>query len=518
MNSTLKKNFSKLGQWTGEKFSKEDKIEVGDQFKNLYAETENKRIYSENLLAAFQLYVNQQVKKKEATDNSKIKISVSENFANSLLQLGEVLPRDSVYGKALKSFGQSQINISNFQIEHCLKAKTELLCALESESISFKEFSKLNKKFETRKTDYDSKNKKLLKSKKDENNHLHDDCRYAKIKYDDSYNEMFNKMQNFQDSEAKSLDSLYTFYLSQLEFHKKAYNSLQAIGDVFKHCLNTSREPARERLRSMRNTSIANPNTNTSSTPNPASQLQRNIIPKFFNRSNNPQASSEQERDDFDPHASNYNFPSDTNVANIENVSISNDISATKRRQPPPPPISKDKTQTSNSYRKALYDFTPSGPGELAFHVNDIIQVVEKIDDGWWSGIIIESANHLSAKTIGIFPVNYTDTYDFNMVSSSLFSQNIPSTILKDSIDDSKILKLSNYPTGVTKTVSNPDSCLHNTRNFDQIKVNYNHNNNISDESYEEQQKIITNRPRDLSRNHTMPDIIQTHHKTIKLM
>lgn len=58
-------------------------------------------------------------------------------------------------------------------------------------------------------------------------------------------------------------------------------------------------------------------------------------------------------------------------------------------------------TAATVSRVKALYDFTPSEAGELAFRTGDIIAVLESVYKDWWKG-------SLRGQT-GIFPLNYVE-------------------------------------------------------------------------------------------------------------
>jgi signal transducing adaptor molecule len=58
-------------------------------------------------------------------------------------------------------------------------------------------------------------------------------------------------------------------------------------------------------------------------------------------------------------------------------------------------------TAATVSRVRALYDFTPSEPGELAFRKNDVIAVLESVYKDWWKG-------SLRGQT-GIFPLNYVE-------------------------------------------------------------------------------------------------------------
>ncbi|KAI8803169.1 P-loop containing nucleoside triphosphate hydrolase protein, partial [Cladochytrium replicatum] len=63
-----------------------------------------------------------------------------------------------------------------------------------------------------------------------------------------------------------------------------------------------------------------------------------------------------------------------------------------KKRPPPPPPAKKLPTC------KALYDYDASEADELSFHAGDIITIVSKDDEGWWTGSIKGKK--------GLFPAN----------------------------------------------------------------------------------------------------------------
>lgn len=58
-------------------------------------------------------------------------------------------------------------------------------------------------------------------------------------------------------------------------------------------------------------------------------------------------------------------------------------------------------TAATVSRVRALYDFAPSEPGELAFKKNDVIAVLESVYKDWWKG-------SLRGQT-GIFPLNYVE-------------------------------------------------------------------------------------------------------------
>lgn len=67
----------------------------------------------------------------------------------------------------------------------------------------------------------------------------------------------------------------------------------------------------------------------------------------------------------------------------------------------PAPATQAGTTAATVSRVRALYDFTPSEPGELEFKKGDVIAVLESVYKDWWRG-------SLRGKT-GIFPLNYVE-------------------------------------------------------------------------------------------------------------
>lgn len=66
-----------------------------------------------------------------------------------------------------------------------------------------------------------------------------------------------------------------------------------------------------------------------------------------------------------------------------------------------PTPVAPGTTAATVSRVRALYDFTPSEPGELQFRKGDVIAVLESVFKDWWKGAL--------RGQIGIFPLNYVE-------------------------------------------------------------------------------------------------------------
>ena len=72
-----------------------------------------------------------------------------------------------------------------------------------------------------------------------------------------------------------------------------------------------------------------------------------------------------------------------------------------KETAAPKPAAAPHTTAATVSRVRALYDFTPTEPGELAFGKGDVIAVLESVYKDWWKGSL--------RGQVGIFPLNYVE-------------------------------------------------------------------------------------------------------------
>ena len=79
-------------------------------------------------------------------------------------------------------------------------------------------------------------------------------------------------------------------------------------------------------------------------------------------------------------------------------------------------------TAATVSRVKALYDFSPSEPGELPFRRGDIISVLDSVYKDWWRGSL--------RGQVGIFPVNYVE----------ILKDATPEELIREAEEEAKIL------------------------------------------------------------------------------
>ena len=93
-------------------------------------------------------------------------------------------------------------------------------------------------------------------------------------------------------------------------------------------------------------------------------------------------------------------------------------------QQAPQQPIQKppQTTAATVSRVKALYDFSPSEPGELPFRRGDVISVLDSVYKDWWRGSL--------RGQVGIFPVNYVE----------ILKEPTPEELIREAEEEARIL------------------------------------------------------------------------------
>ncbi|KAJ2160554.1 hypothetical protein GGF46_002150 [Coemansia sp. RSA 552] len=437
MTSSIRRGFGKLGQRTGELLGhgSGSKADVGDDFKDLQLETDNRHAGTECTQAALLQYVNQMLKRKDASDNSKLKLYMLENLGSSMIRLGSSLPKDSNYGRALESLGQTEEKLNELQLEYVNSVKENWLPELQRSLDDFKQYVAMQKKLEARRSEYDSKMVKFQKARKD-NITIEDELRTAQVRYEDQYDDLAHRMMEMQDAEQEYLRGAFSFYQAQMEYHRKSYEELTRISGAFDDCLRAQRAPAAERhpigalMATRKSQQALKPTETTTATRHP--------IP-FDGAGTNPLARSASYRT-APGHARN-NSSSQFSDRGIPSSGMAPQLARTQsefagtppaeqggsgpptpgrgvpttapRRHAPPPPT--PARGPPKQLRKTLYQFQADDPGELALEKNDIVEVLEQIDDGWWKGKLLHSPAGNPKSRIGatgLFPANYTKEHD----------------------------------------------------------------------------------------------------------
>ncbi|KAJ2518236.1 hypothetical protein H4217_003457 [Coemansia sp. RSA 1939] len=435
MSSAFKRGIERLGQRTGELLGIDTgrQIEVSEEFKDLLFETDHRHSATENVHAALLLYSNQLLKKKDASDHTKLKLYLLENLGSSMVRLGAGLPKDSPYGRAMRELGQAEERMSEQQIEFVNAAKEGWVPSLQRSLDDFKEYVALQKKLETRRGEYDSRLVKFQRARKD-NMAVEDDLRTAQIRYEDAYDDLAKRMLEMQDNETECLREAFNFYQAQLAYHQNCVKDLNSLGAVFDECLKAKRAPAAERhpLGRALDSRRAALTIKTGDTPTSArfpisfgktasttslSRMASQSTPLKHLRNGSQQPSEISievgaSTPDADagpvPQVLRANSDNDKDTALPGKRQVPT-VSA-RRHVPAPPTPARGQRRV---LRKAIYKFHADELGELALEKGDIVVVTETIQNKWLKGKLVYSAvsekNEAQAGVEGLFPEEYTE-------------------------------------------------------------------------------------------------------------
>lgn len=82
-------------------------------------------------------------------------------------------------------------------------------------------------------------------------------------------------------------------------------------------------------------------------------------------------------------------------------ASSSSSNAASRAQAPAPDPADQDDQYIQTFFCRALYDYQTNDASSLSFHRNDIIEVLTRLESGWWDGLLGEER--------GWFPSNYVE-------------------------------------------------------------------------------------------------------------
>lgn len=154
-------------------------------------------------------------------DSSK-KMHCLSMFGKALVQQGRLQGEDNNYGFALLRVGEAQNDIGAAQLDYVTKMRQGLLFEVAEILGTVKEFEHLKKKLDNRRLDYDARQNKLSKSKK-EKPALEEEVRACQFKYEETHNDMLGLMMRFGEREESLLGSLVEYAEIQAEYFRLAH-------------------------------------------------------------------------------------------------------------------------------------------------------------------------------------------------------------------------------------------------------------------------------------------------------
>ncbi|CAG8462253.1 10852_t:CDS:2 [Ambispora gerdemannii] len=403
----MKKNIGKLKQWTNEKLGSSQKTETTDEFQDLQQKTDMRHNGFDKLHFATDTYIKTISKKKDSIEE-KTKTLPIETLGSTMRVYGEEIGTDSPYGLALVRFGIANEKVANAQLEYVTRVREEFLEGLEFTINDLRQYQSLKRKLESRRLDYDAKLSKVQKSKK-EKPELEEEMRAAKQKYEETIEDMSDKMTAVHESEGQYVQELTAFLDAELEFFKKGHEILSA---VRKDWIESESKFVVRRTPARKNTQD--------------SDRSRSDIEEEEKKSDNDSIRSSNSTRDFrkgkkvssPSRSASSKLPAQSKPDRSDNLAIPSSKSRAGRTSTSPTPSKSIDIPNKNSASKkfaisslkkqvrTLYSYQGEGEEELSMEVGDIITVLEEIDEGWWIGEITTADGTLYK---GMFPANYTE-------------------------------------------------------------------------------------------------------------
>ncbi|CAG8469419.1 4229_t:CDS:2 [Paraglomus brasilianum] len=400
----MKKNIGKFKQWTGEKLGSSHKTETTYEFKELQQKADARNNGYEKILTTTNSYLKTIGKKKTSFDDRSRSLPI-ESLGAAMRVFGEELGSDSEFGVALVKFGIANEKIASAQLEYLTRVKDEFLDGVNAVTADIKLYQALKKKLESRRLDYDAKQNRVQKSKK-EKPELEEEMQAAKQKYEETLEDLENKINTIFEHEEHSVKDVSSFLDAQFEFFKRGYEILAEVKEdwVEVNSGTTSRRPLISR-RSTRDSRTSRDDTED--------QLSDDDTRSYSNDSRSKKAGTSR---------------SSGTVSKPK--SLKSNVSNKPTRSLSPSSYSKDSSSSSGAKKvKAIYEFEASGDDELTIAVDDVITVTEEIDEGWWNGEITDPDGTVRS---GMFPANYTTE-----INEPISNRRTP-TISRQSYDDSE--------------------------------------------------------------------------------
>ncbi|CAG8593983.1 8058_t:CDS:2 [Paraglomus occultum] len=402
----MKKNIGKFKQWTGEKLGSSHKTETTYEFKELQQKADARNSGYDKLLVTTNAYLKTIGKKKASFDDRSRSLPI-ESLGAAMRVFGEDLGSDSEFGAALVKLGIANEKIASAQLEYLTRVKDEFLEGINAVTTDIKQYQALKKKLESRRLDYDAKQNRVQKSKK-EKPEWEEEMQAAKQKYEETLEDLENKINTIFEHEDHSVKDVTSFLDAQFEFFKRGYEILAEVKEdwVEVNSETTSRRPSNSR-RSTRDSRTSRDDTED--------QFSDDDTRSYSNDSRSRDGRTSTSR---------------SSGAASKSKSLKSNISNKAVRSRSPSTYSKDSSSSSGAKRvKAIYEFEASGDDELTIAVDDVITVTDEIDEGWWIGEITDPDGTVRR---GMFPANYTTE-----INEPISSRRTPK-ISRQSYDDSE--------------------------------------------------------------------------------
>jgi len=365
-------------------------------------ETESRKRGMETLTVAVADYAKT-LDKRSTQDRQ---ISAISMLAKALSMHGRYHGDHNAYGMTLAKIGEVEDAVQKHQAAFASNVRNGLLLECSSLVESMKEYSALKRKLENRRLDYDAKQNKLSKSKK-EKPALESEVVSAQTKYNETMADLQILMTSYAEREELLLEHLVEFAKAQYDFFASGLREMEDLhtfltGDSLAGQLQANAALIQRHQEEDRGQAISTAEdsySNNNSSANTFSTKSSDSLQSARNAHGGPQ-----------PNIGS--APLAVGGPSMPVAVVPRNVSMESMAAPKNSPSKKTSADTSphvdekvapddgNEYVEALYTFEASGLGEMSISKGEIVRVLRKIDDGWWVG-------ECPGRRSGMFPSNY---------------------------------------------------------------------------------------------------------------
>lgn len=270
------------------------------------------------------------------------------------------------------------------------------------------------KRLESRRLTYDLALNKVQKAKK-EDSKLEEELRAAKIRYEESIDDVQKRMISIREAEANNLHDVSDFIEAQSDYFEHAR-------DVMLQLRNSVDEETGKQEGSVRprKSSIC-PQVHQDE---PFMPLPRRVLSQStVSAVSLPDLAAEkvdryQGRRAYAPGMSMLTNELQTmSQESLNNDSRSSSSSSIEDPRTQQAPLTFNRLNSLpagprcvSKKVKANFSFDAEAPNELSIRTGDVIQVLEEVSEGWWDGYVLDESGAKSSQT-GLFPANYCSPF-----------------------------------------------------------------------------------------------------------
>ena len=375
----LKKQINKANQFVNEKIGGVEGTKLDDEFLEMEKRTDvtcelvddlqnkTKEYLQPNPTARAKMAAVKGISKLSGQAKASTYPQPEGTLGEAMINHGRKLGEESIFGQALVETGETLKQMADVKYSLDDNVKQNFLEPLHQlQTKDLKEVVHHRKKLQGRRLDFDCKKRKLMSTRGPGANISEEEIRLAEDKFTESLHLAQMGMYNLLENDVEQVSQLSAFAECLYEYHQQCAEIMKSLTATLNE---KKREAANRPKREYR--------------PKTLEDLQRNNEISLIHH-----ATQNNNGGPPPPY-----FPGGVSLP-------ANNIAPSSSVNPVTPPLKSASVRNSQTpVCKALYDFEPENSGELGFKEGDMIELISRIDENWYEGIV-------NGRT-GYFPVSY---------------------------------------------------------------------------------------------------------------